>query len=100
MAREQRIGGVKGGRPARTAQAPPPLEGNDLIITLSITGAWVIALIVLLIVRDQLQPADRWWIWVPLSGACQGVFGLFFVPYLKKSRARTAERRGQQGQAG
>jgi hypothetical protein len=87
MAREQR-------------PAPPALEGSDLAITLGITVAWVVALIVLLIARDQLQPADRWWVWVPLSGACQGVFGLFFVPYLKKSRARAAERRARQGQAG
>jgi H+/Cl- antiporter ClcA len=79
---------------------PPPLEGNDLIITVSITAAWVVALIVLLIIRDQLPSADHWWIWVPVCGACQGVFGMFYVPYLKKSRSRAAARRAQQGQPG
>jgi Protein of unknown function (DUF2530) len=80
--------------------APPPLEGNDLIITVSITAAWVVALVVLLVVRDQLASADHWWIWVPVCGVCQGVFGMLYVPYLKKSRTRAAARRAQQGEPG
>lgn len=51
------------------------------------------ALVVLLIVRGSLPAADRWWIWVAASGTVLGLFGLAYVPYLKRSRARTAERR-------
>jgi hypothetical protein len=79
--------------------APPPLEGDDRLITGVITGAWVVALVVILLVRGDLSPADQWWIWVPVGGGCMGVFGLVYVPYLKKSRARAAERREQRAAA-
>ena len=72
---------------------PPPLEGDDRLITAVITAGFVVALIVLLIVRGSLPAADRWWIWVAASGTALGVFGLAYVPYLKRSRERTAERR-------
>jgi hypothetical protein len=76
--------------------APPPLEGDDRLITAVITTGWAIALVVLLIVRDHLAAADQWWIWVPVAGFCMGLFGLVYVPYLKRSRARAAERRQQR----
>jgi Protein of unknown function (DUF2530) len=79
--------------------APPPLEGDDRVITLVITAGWAVALIVLLIVRSSLAPADRWWIWVAVAGLGAGLFGLAWVPYLKRSRARAAERRGQRATA-
>jgi hypothetical protein len=79
--------------------APPPLEGDDRVITLVITAGWAIALIVLLIVRSSLAPADRWWIWVAVAGLGAGLFGLAWVPYLKRSRARAAERRQQRAMA-
>jgi hypothetical protein len=72
---------------------PPPLEGNDQLITAIITGGWIIALIVILIVHSHLAPGDRWWIWVTVTGTGIGLFGLAFVPWLKSSRRRTAERR-------
>jgi len=78
-------------RPQRPS--PPPLEGDDRLITAVITAGFVVALVVLLIVRDQLAAADRWWVWVPAFGTFLGVFGLVYVPYLKRSRARTAGRR-------
>jgi Protein of unknown function (DUF2530) len=65
-------------------------------MTLIITIGWVIALIVLLIVRDQLAAADRWWVWVPVAGVCAGLFGLVYVPHLKRSRERAAQRRRQE----
>ncbi len=52
----------------------PPLEGNDQLITAVITAGWVITLIVLLIVRDQLAPADRWWTWVAVAGTAHRGF--------------------------
>jgi Protein of unknown function (DUF2530) len=78
--------------------APPPLEGDDRFITLAITAGWAVALIILLIVRSSLAPADKWWVWVPVAGFATGVFGLAYVPYMKRSRARAAERRRQQAQ--
>ncbi|HXW43397.1 MAG TPA: DUF2530 domain-containing protein [Streptosporangiaceae bacterium] len=76
--------------------APPPLEGDDRLITAIITAGWGIALIVLLAIHDQLARADRWWIWVTVAGFCTGLFGLVYVPYLKRSRARAAQRRQQR----
>jgi len=78
-------------RPERPV--PPPLEGNDRLITAVITAGFLVALIVLLIVRGSLPAADRWWIWVAAFGTCLGVFGLVYVPHLKRSRERAAERR-------
>ncbi len=77
-------------RPERPV--PPPLEGDDRLITAVITAGFLVALVVLLIVRDSLPPADRWWVWVAAFGTALGLFGLAYVPYLKRSRARTAER--------
>jgi hypothetical protein len=78
--------------------APPPLEGDDRVITGVITAAWAIALIVLLIVRDSLPNADRWWVWVAAFGTFMGLFGLVYVPHLKRSRNRAAERRRLAGE--
>jgi Protein of unknown function (DUF2530) len=75
---------------------PPPFEGDDRLITASITAGWAVALIVLLILRNHLAAADRWWIWVPVAGLALGLFGLAYVPYLKRSRDRAARRRSLQ----
>ena len=72
---------------------PPPLEGDDRLITAVITAGFVVALIVLLIVRDKLSPADRWWVWVAALGTGMGLFGFVYVPHLKRSRERAAQRR-------
>lgn len=80
--------------------APPPLEGPDQLIAGGITAAWAVALIVLLAVRSQLPEQDRWWIWVCVVGVGAGLFGLWYVPVLKRSRARAAERRAAARQAG
>jgi Protein of unknown function (DUF2530) len=74
---------------------PPPLEVDDRLITGVITAGWAVALIVLLIVRNDLAAADRWWIWVAVAGLGLGLFGLAYVPHLKRSRARVAARRQQ-----
>ena len=74
--------------------APPPLEANDQLVTAAITGGWVIALIVLLALRSEIPPAERWWIWTCVTGVGLGLFGLSYVPRLKRSRERAAQRRG------
>jgi Protein of unknown function (DUF2530) len=80
--------------------APPPFEGNDQLITAIITAGWAAALVVLLVLREQIPAADRWWIWVCVTGLCLGVFGLCYVPQLKRSRSRRAARRAEAGAQG
>lgn len=79
-------------------EPPPPLEANDQLVTALITAGWVIALVVLLIVHGDLPPRERWWIWTTVAGLGLGLFGLVYVPHLKRSRTRMAQRRAQQGE--
>jgi len=74
---------------------PPPLEANDQLVTGTITVGWAVALVVLLIVRDSLPSDARWWIWTCAAGLVMGLFGLWYVPRLKRARARTAARRAE-----
>jgi H+/Cl- antiporter ClcA len=73
--------------------APPPLEANDRLVTGVITAGWAVALLVLLALRGQLPTAEHWWIWTCAAGVLLGLFGLCYVPVLKRSRDR-ASRRG------
>ena len=75
--------------------APAPLEANDQLVTAVITAAWVIALISVLVLRQHLAPGQRWWVWTCVAGVGMGLFGLWYVPRLKRSRARAAERRAR-----
>jgi Protein of unknown function (DUF2530) len=77
--------------------APPPLEANDQLVTAVITAAWAIALVVVLAVRTAIPPADRWWIWTCVTGLGIGIFGLLYVPHVKRSRERAARRRAGAG---
>jgi hypothetical protein len=72
---------------------PPPLEANDQLVTVTGTAGWALALIVLLIVRGSVPADDRWWIWTCATGLVMGLFGLWYVPHLKRARARAAARR-------
>lgn len=72
---------------------PAPLEANDQLVTGVITAGWAIALIILLVVRTDIPAAERWWIWTCVTGLGLGVFGLLYVPHLKRSRERAARRR-------
>ena len=89
--------GDPGRPPAPAAVAlrdpPPPLEASDQLVTAAGTAGWAIALVVLLIVRTDIPPGQRWWIWTALAGFVMGLFALWYVPYLKRSRARAAQRR-------
>ncbi len=78
-------------RPYR--EVPPPLEGNDQVITAAGTIAWAIALVVLLVLRHRIPASSHWWIWTCAVGLGLGLFGLIYVPRLKRSRARAAARR-------
>ena len=62
-------------------------------MTLAITVGWVLALVVVLSVRSELPPDARWWIWTCACGTVMGLFGLWYVPFLKRRRARIAAER-------
>jgi hypothetical protein len=66
-------------------------------VTLAITLGWVLALIVLLSVGSILSVDVRWWIWTCVCGALMGLFGLLYVPFLKRRRARIAAERAGAG---
>jgi hypothetical protein len=78
---------------------PPPLEANDQVVTGVITAGWAVALVVLIIVRDSLPAGERWWIWTCVSGLALGLFGLWYVPRMKRSRTRAAARRARDDPA-
>jgi ABC-type nickel/cobalt efflux system permease component RcnA len=78
--------------PARPTP-PPPLEANDQLVAGSITVGWAVALIVLVIVRSSMPADARWWIWTCVTGLVMGLFGLWYVPRLKRGRSRAAARR-------
>ena len=75
--------------------APPPLEANDWLVTAVGTAGWAMALVVLLVLRSQIPPSERWWIWTCVAGVVMGLFALWYVPRLKRARARSAARREQ-----
>lgn len=39
------------------------------------TVAWAVALVVLLVLREQLAPQDRWWLWTAAAGLVMGLVG-------------------------
>ncbi len=84
---------MKPARERTERPAPPPLEANDRVVTVVGTAGWAVALVVLLIVRDSLPAGERWWIWTCVCGLLMGLFALWYVPRLKRSRARAAARR-------
>jgi hypothetical protein len=78
-----------GQRPARPAP-PPPREADDRLVTGVIAAGWAVALVVLAIAWDALPPGSRWWVWTCAAGFGMGLFGLWYVPMLKRGRARAA----------
>jgi Protein of unknown function (DUF2530) len=73
--------------------APPPLEANDRQVTIVGTVAWAVALVVTLVLREQIPAGSRWWIWTCAAGVAMGLFALWYLPYFKRARARKAQRR-------
>jgi hypothetical protein len=58
-----------------------------------ITLGWVLAFVILLLFRNSLPGDVRWWIWTCVCGFLMGLFGLWYVPFLKRRRARIAAER-------
>jgi hypothetical protein len=70
--------------------APPPLEANDELVTAVVTAGWAVALVILLVLRGHMPADEQWWIWTCLAGLGMGLFGLWYVPRVKRARARRA----------
>lgn len=85
------------GQEARVSP-PPPLEANDKLVTAAGTAGWAVALAVLLILRGSLPAGDRWWIWTCACGLAMGLFALWYVPRLKRARARATASRAAEGE--
>lgn len=78
----------------------PVREANDQFVTAVVTAVWGVALVVLLVLWRELPPGSRWWIWTCLAGFCMGLFGLWYVPRLKRAREAAAARREHNPPAG
>jgi hypothetical protein len=87
------------GGPGERRPAPPPKEADDRQVTAVITVGWAIAFAVVLTVRHSLPADARWWVWTCAFGLAMGLFGLWYVPFLKRHRARLAARRAQLEEA-
>ena len=70
------------------------------MVTLVGTAGWAVALVVLLIIRGSLPADQRWWIWTCVAGLAMGLFGFWYVPRLKRGRARAAAMRAAEGAQG
>ena len=87
------------GEQATRPSPPPPLEANDQVVIWVGTACWAVALVVLLIVRDSLPAGQRWWIWTCVCGVAFGIFASWYVPRLKRGRARAAADSGGTDQS-
>ena len=68
-------------------------------MTATITIGWAVALVVLFAVRNQLPTDVRWWIWTCVTGVVMGLFGLWYVPVLKRKRTGIAAERARAAAA-
>ncbi len=74
------------------------MRTNDVRIAAAGAAAWTVALVVLLIVG--LPSEDRWWLWVCVTGAASGVFGVWYVPRLQSRRAGQEAARAARRESG
>ena len=63
---------------------PPPLETDDVKVVLVITVAWVLALLVLVVLRLTGSEVRDWWMGMCGYGIALGLFG---VRYCRRRRA-------------
>lgn len=79
-------------------EPPPPMEGDDRVITVTVTAGWAVALAAVLVLTGTgvLPGRDRWWVWTCALGLAMGLFGLWYVPRLKRARVRTEQRRARE----
>lgn len=71
-------------RPLRPT--PPPLRINVRIPIAVGTGLWAVAFVVLLLLRDELPPDQRWWVWTSAASTVGGLLGLWLAPWIEGHR--------------
>ena len=59
--------------PAPTRPSPPPLQVDTVRVVLAGTALWAVALVVLLVLGDQV---DRVWTWTAVAGVVLPGLGL------------------------
>ena len=72
-------------------------------MTGAITIGWAVAFIAMLIVAiipGVLPAKERWWVWTCAIGVAMGLFGLWYVPVLKRRRASIIARLAQASGSG
>ena len=80
----------------RAVPASPATAGDQRqLVTELITAGWAVALITLLVLRDHLPTASAGGSGRAPPDCAMGLFGLWYVPRLKRLRARAAQRRAE-----
>jgi cobalamin synthase len=66
---------------------------EDALLPVSIgTGAWLVALVVLVLMRSTLAENDAtWWIGVAIVGTVSGLLGLVFLRWRKGRASRRTQ---------
>lgn len=68
---------------------PAPLETDDVRIVAAGTAAWVVALVVLLVLRAAGADVHSWWLWMCGAGAALGLAGVRYCAR-RRDRLRSA----------
>ena len=77
--------------PSNRRADPAPLETNDVAIVTAGTVLWAVALLALILLRDQLDADGRErWVWVAAAGTFLGLVGVRNVR--RRRAARSAGR--------
>ena len=77
--------------PSNRRADPAPLETNDVAIVTAGTVLWAVALLALILLRDQIDAdgGDRW-VWVAAAGTFLGLVG---VRNVRRRRAARSARK-------
>ena len=78
-----------GGTPTADVPDVAPVD-NDGVRTVAVgTALWAVALVVLLIMREELAASDRsWWIWTAVAGLGLGLLGFEYARRRRDAIAR------------
>ena len=82
----------EGATPASDARDVAPVD-TDGVRTVAVgTGLWALALVVLVVMRDDLEAAGRsWWIWTAVAGIGLGLLGFEYARRRRDAIARVRQ---------